>query len=284
MKFSLFRQNGALNSGPIFDAFTQGAKKNGFQIVDNDLSADIYVIWSVLWQGRMTNNKKIWEIAKKQNKRVLIIEVGGLKRGITWKLGLNHVNGLGKFNNEESYDIDRPKKLGIFLKNREKKGENILICGQNTKSLQWEHREPVGVWLTNLVNEIKMVSNRKIIFRPHPRDHSFVNSLPNLGIEIRYPRKIIGTYDDFDLYEDFNSSWCVISPCSNPGIHAAIEGIPVFTDKDSLAYPVSLKDLKNIENPIDIDKGKWLVEVCHTEWTKEEIQSGIPLTRIFQLS
>lgn len=284
MQFSLFRQNGAQNSGKIFDAVEAGLKKIGFSVVNNDLSADVYVIWSVLWHGRMENNKKIWKSAKIINKPLLIIEVGGLKRGITWRLGLNHINNLGNFYTVESFDQDRPKKLGIILGKRQEKGENILICGQNTKSLQWEHRQPFQIWLTNLVNEIRTVTDRRIVFRPHPRDYNSTAFLTKLGVEISNPVKIPETYDDFNLDADLKSSFCVVSPCSNPGITAAIAGIPVYTDSDSLAYPVSIKNIKSLENPILPDRSDWLIKLTHTEWTVGELETGVPFSRIFQLS
>ena len=70
MKFSIFPKFGALNSKPVFDAFVEGARKLKFQVTEHDMSADVYVIWSVLWQGRMSKNKEVWDQAKKLGKNV----------------------------------------------------------------------------------------------------------------------------------------------------------------------------------------------------------------------
>lgn len=282
MKISLFTQYGALNSVPIFQAFEEGAKKLGYEVIKNDINADILVIWSVLWNGRMKNNQEIYNFAMKNQKNLIIIEVGGLIRGKTWRIGLGHINNLAKFYNIENFDHNRPKKLGISLKNRQNLGENILICGQHSKSEQWMQRPRPEVWLTTLVNKIKTYTNRKIVFRPHPRDYEWCQFLPNLGIDIRIPKKIDNTYDDFDLFSDFQSAWSVFSPSSNPGIQAAIEGIPVFTDKDSLAYPVSCKDLRFLESPIEEDRESWLIKLCHCEYLIEEIEEGKPLVRLLR--
>ena len=61
MKFSLFRDYGAQNSKPVFDAFADSLSSNGHVVVDNTYDCDVGVIWSVLWNGRMAPNKKIWE-------------------------------------------------------------------------------------------------------------------------------------------------------------------------------------------------------------------------------
>ena len=78
MRFKLFRENGSLNSPPIFDAFEQGLKQAGHAVVTEN--QDVSVIWSVLWNGRMARNQFVYEEAVKKNKPVIIIEVGNLKK------------------------------------------------------------------------------------------------------------------------------------------------------------------------------------------------------------
>jgi hypothetical protein len=73
MRFKLYREYGALNSPPVFDALEQGLKQLGHTIVhDNE---DVSVIWSVLWAGRMRSNKTIYEQCRQSGKSVMIIEV-----------------------------------------------------------------------------------------------------------------------------------------------------------------------------------------------------------------
>lgn len=281
MKISIFPRFGASNSAPVFGSFSKGAKELGYQITEHDLTADIFVIWSVLWHGKMKSNQEIWNYAKKYKKKLIILEVGGLHRGTTWRIGVGHVNNLGFFGSRKNFDHQRPEKIGVSLKFPEIKGEKILICGQHTKSEQWSTRPPPEKWLSDLIANIKKYSDRDIVFRPHPRDYEWCQKLLNLDIEVKIPRKIPETYDDFNHEEDFLDAWCVFNPCSNTGIQAAILGIPVFTDPDSLAYPVSNKNLLKIENPETFDKRDWLVDICNTEWTVEELERGYPLNNLF---
>lgn len=281
MKFSLFTQYGAMNSQPVFQSLEKGLDKLGHKIVKNDKQADVLVIWSVLWHGRMKSNQEIWNFAHRHQIPILVLEVGGLRRGYTWKLGLNHMNNLATFPNKIDLDTNRPEKLGIFLKNRSKLGEKILICGQHSKSEQWKHRSKPEIWLNGLVKNIRSYTDRKILLRPHPRDYEWVQFLPKLDIEICLPEKIANTYDDFDHQKDFDNAYCVFSPSGNTGLQAIIDGIPVFCDNDSLAYPVANKTLDKILNPELPERNKWLVKICHTEWTLEEIEQGIPIERLF---
>jgi hypothetical protein len=54
----------------------------------------------------------------------------------------------------------------------------------------------------------------------------------------------------------------------------------VFVGPDSLAYDVANTDLANIETPHMPNRENWLVNYAHTEWTVDEIRSGIPFKRL----
>ena len=75
MKFSLWTDNGALNSKPIFSAFATSLHNNGHSVVYNDMDGDVHVIWSVLWYGRMAPNKVIWDEAQRQGKPVIVLSL-----------------------------------------------------------------------------------------------------------------------------------------------------------------------------------------------------------------
>ena len=117
-----------------------------------------------------------------------------------------------------------------------------------------------------------------IIFRPHPRctlphiEHEFKN------VKRQNPQQIHGTYDDFDMR--FNNIWATVSWSSNPGIHSVIEGVPAFTGPSSLAFDVTLQNLREIESPLYCDRTQWLNNYAWTEFTIEEISQGIPLKRL----
>ena len=84
---------GPLNSEPVFKAFIKSCQDAGDTVYTNrNDDCDVAVIWSVLWMGRMQDYRFIWNRYKKQNKPVVVIEVGGIKRNQTWKIGINGVN------------------------------------------------------------------------------------------------------------------------------------------------------------------------------------------------
>jgi hypothetical protein len=222
----------------------------------------------------MKPNERIYQTAIKNNKPVIIIEVGNLKRGNTWRISLGHVNSLGVFGNNDNLDTARPKKLGVNLQNfAGKRQPEILLCGQLSDSLQWQNMPAMESWVTSNITAIREYTDRKIVFRPHPRQPIRSNFA---GISVEIPRKIPNSYDDYAINYNYH---CVINHNSGPTVQAAIAGTPVVCDQSGLAWPVS-STIQNIEAPVLPDRADWFLKLCHTEWTVEEIQKGLPLARL----
>ena len=273
MRFKLYREYGALNSPPVFDAVEHGLRQQGHDIVtDNE---DVAVIWSVLWAGRMRANKTIYDRCQQQGKPVLIIEVGNLKRGETWRLSLNHINNLGSFGNDKDIDYSRPQQLGMKLQpiSDIRRGEILIAC-QHQESLQWQGMPTMKDWVADTIEKIKLNTHRRIRVRYHPRSaFPFKQS----GVTVERPVLIQGSYDDFDIFYNYH---CVINHNSGPAIQAAISGVPVLCDHSSLAADLSI-NWSELDSPYVPDRTEWFVKLCHTEWTVEEIRQGIPITRLF---
>jgi len=279
MKFSLFTDYGALNSKPVFDSFATSLHNSGHTVSFNEWDCDVAVIWSVLWFGRMAGNQKVWEHFQAINKPVIALEVGGINRGVTWKVGLNGINRDAYFGDSGNNNA-RSNALGLLLKPWRTDGEYILICGQHDKSLQWQGMPSMSNWLMQTISEVRKHTDRPIIFRPHPR-----RPLPHIEKEFKNvyrqdPQHVKDTYDDFDM--GFDNVWATISYSSNPGIHSIIEGVPAFVSTHSLAYPVGndIDFLHDIEQPVMPDRTQWLNDYAHTEWTLDEIAQGLPLKNL----
>ena len=279
MKFSLFTDYGALNSKPVFNSFATSLHNSGHTVTYNDYDCDVAVIWSVLWNGRMAGNKKVWDHFKAINKPIIVLEVGGINRGTTWKVALNGINRTAYFG-EQDNDRVRADSLGLVCKPWRSDGTHILICGQHDKSLQWQDMPRMSNWFLNTYDEIRKHTDRSIVFRPHPRCR-----LEHIERGLRHvyrqePRQVANTYDDFDM--GFNDVWATTSYSSNPGVHSVLNGIPAFVGTSSLAYDVSndIDFLHDIETPLMPDRTQWLNDYAHTEWTLEEIEQGLPLKNL----
>lgn len=255
-------------------AVLDSAASAGIRTQENSMSADAAVIWSVLWNGRMAANQAVYRHYRAQNKPVIIVEVGALYRGHTWKIAVNNITSAGYYGHTEDLDWDRPAKLNISLATQFQHTEEIVIAAQHARSLQTEHID-MNAWVCQQIANIRSVSDRPIVVRPHPRSRLQLSELP-AGVKIVQPQKLTNTYDSYDMHYRCHA---VVNYNSGPGIQAAVAGCRPIVHSSSLAAPVAI-DFSNIEQPYNVDRTRWLVEICHTEYTVEEIIRGTWLKRI----
>jgi len=265
MIFDFYNNFGALNSAPVFDAFEQGLTSQGHTVTKHSKNGDVAVIWSVLWSGRMRENQAIWNYYRKQNKLVIVLEIGGLVRGTTWKIGINGIN-QGSYFAPNGQDDTRKNQLGLNFKPWKTNGNEILICTQHDKSQQWDGNPSLRDWTTKIIKEIRQYSQRPIKIRPHPRCVVY----PNI-----FDKNIIKSTER-TIDREFNTAWAVVNYSSNPGIESILNGVPAFVSNKSLASPVGNLEFSNIENPNRPDRTQWLNDLAWTEWTIEEMAKGIP--------
>ena len=276
MKITYFPNQLALNSTPVIDAFLEGCKNIELTVDQNNMSADIAVIWSLVWAGRMRPNQQVYQEFLSTGRPVILLEVGMISRGHTWRLAL--IND-GKILYAKPVESHRPQKLGLSLKPWKQDGQHIVIATQRTDSEQWAGQPDISTWLSNTVDTIKTYSDRPIVIRPHPRQKVVVPA----GCTVDMPRPIVGTYDSFNFDASLKNAWAVVNWNSSPGIHAVVNGVPAFVSETSLARPVANLSLSEIEDPIRPDRTSWLNNLAHTEWTLEEIASGVPLSQLLGL-
>lgn len=277
MKFGLFTKNGALNSEPVFMAFQQGlAEIPGATFAYNDMSADVAVIWSTVWAGRMKNNLSVWQQFRSSGRPVVVLEVGSLIRGSSWRMSVNTVRQKGFYG--QGVDPDRVDKFNLLLCPWRETGRHIVIALQRGDSEQWKDQPRVKLWLEHTVDKLRQYTDRPIIVRNHPRKTVRVS---RNDIVCQTPGPVEHTYDSYDFDQVLKNAWAVVNHNSGSGVIAAISGIPIFVDKSSLAAPVGNYNLSDIEDPIMYDRQQWLSDICHTEWFLDEIASGIPIMRLW---
>lgn len=276
MKISLFTQFGALNSPAVFEAFAQGLAHLGISHNYNDMTADIAVIWSMVWAGRMKGNQAVWHAFRATKRPVIVLEVGMLKRGQTWKLGLNGT-GINSYPKDITQQ-NRPASLGLSLLPWTNAGSSIIIATQRADSEQWQGLPDTDQWVNATVTTLKQYTDRPIIIRCHPRQR--ISPVP--GCTMQTAIKIPNTYDCFDFSSALTNAWAVVNWNSGVGSQSIIAGVPSFTGPTSVAAPVANLHLNSIEEPCRPDRQAWLDFLSHTEWTVAEIATGGPIQRLLK--
>lgn len=264
----------AKNAQRVLPAVLDCLQARGIQTQENSMTSDAAVIWSVLWAGRMAANQAVYEHYRSQGKPVIIIETGALHRGHTWKIAVNNINAQGYYGHLNNLDWDRPKKLHTSLATQLGANPNIVVALQHNRSLQVTGLN-MQEWLNTTLTLLRMNTDRPITVRPHPRCQLALNNLPQ-DITVEVPRKLPNTYDSFDMHYNCHA---VVNYNSGPGVQAAIAGVRPVVEFSSLAYPVGV-GLADIEQPYTKDRELWLTQICHTEYTLDELDQGTWISRL----
>lgn len=268
MKVGVFYSTAALNGVKILDSFCQGIKTCGDdvkELTNLNLDIDVVVIWSLVWNK---NRKHIYDYYRSFNIPVIIIEVGGIIRNKSWRVGLNYIDNRGvPFEYENRWNL-----FNIDLKPY-KKGKKIYITGQNENSELWPKNLTTSDWVNDLYEKIKKVHKNQIIFRPHPRYKPTLNLNKNIKIE---KPTFTGDYDQFDLSKKFNDMLLLCNYNSNPAIEATINGVFVHVNQNSLCYDISIQDFNKLNTITDVDRTNWCKFISKTEWFEEELKNGLP--------
>jgi hypothetical protein len=272
MKIAYFPAQVALNGAPVMEAVLDCLQAAGHETYENSWDSDAVVIWSVLWSGRMTTNQAVYTHYRAQGRPVIIVEVGALYRGNTWKISVNNVTADGYYGHLDRLDWDRPRRLNISLATQSVTRPEIVVALQHVKSLQVAAIADMTQWVHDTVSILRHHTDRPIVIRPHPR-----SSIPlPTGVVIEQPRRVAHTYDSYDMHYNCHA---VVNHNSGPGIQAAIAGVRPLVDGTSLAAPVGIA-WADIEKSYTVDRDLWLTQICHTEYTVPEIQRGLWLNRL----
>jgi len=273
MKISHFPNNLPNNAQEVYPQLINAIQQTD-TLVENDLDADAALIWSVLWYGKMGANKAVWDHYRARNKPVIVIEVGGLIRNTTWKLGINGINRDADFAVDAYMPGDRVKKFGIVLQPWKQDGEYVIICGQHGYSEQWRGMPDMDTYYRNTIREIRQVTDKPIVVRSHPRFRESLHWACDMqwykeqGVTWNIPKHVQQTYDSFDLEHMLKHTHFTVSHSSNAGITSIIHGVPAVVSESSLAWDVSTKMDSWLSKP---DRHNWLNRMTYTEWFADEI-------------
>ena len=263
----------ALNGGPPMNAMLSALRKAGIETQERSQDSDAVLLWSALWSGRMSANEAVYRHYRAQGKPVIIIDIGALNRGTTWKVAVNNINAQGYYGHLENLDWDRPKKMHLKLAVPVNPKSHVVIAAQHTRSEQLAGVD-LDQWIRTQIQLLRNNTDRPIHVRPHPR--CSINTAGLVGVKIESPSRVSNTYDSFDLGLDCHA---IVNYNSGPGIQAAIAGVRPIVEMSSLAYPVGV-GLADIEQPYTINRDLWLTQISHTEYTVPELEQGLWLKRI----
>jgi len=192
----------------------------------------------------------------------------------------------GDYCNENSPSDRREqvkKDQNLIVKDWRTKGDYVLVMLQrpgdsSLVNLIKKHKSYEG-FVTHTLQEIKQNTDRPIRVRMHPlRQDRQLAILKNFDVTISDNMEGAGILEGgTGLQKDFDNAWCVVGFNSNGLTESVMEGIPTFSMcPSSMAWDVSNKTLKLIEQPMMFERQQWLNNLAYCQWREDECVAGLP--------
>lgn len=182
-------------------------------------------------------------------------------------LGWNGLNNYACFPSYPEDGGERFKAIGGEIHPWKYQDDKpVLLLGQlkNDQSLKGEDIEKIyREWVRRI--------DRPVIFRQHPE-------AIKRGIYLNVPNTIPS---EGTLYEAFDNCSYALAFNSNSLLDAVMYGVPaVAMDKGTMAWGLCGENIGHIIRP---EREKRLYEIAHTQWTLDEIATGEPLKKLWEM-
>ena len=199
------------------------------------------------------------EICRKYNLKFYNLDsgyFGNKKRKTIFRLSVNNFQNIDPIIDRPS---DRWEQLTID-QHSFKQGSTIVVVPPDRKIVHTLGLGSEDKWIDETVLKIKSFTDREIKIRKRP--------------ESRADRVVSNTFKDFIKDDTF----CVVGYSSNALVEAAIHDIPVIALGHSATkslYNYQLQDIEKIKPAYLNDKQAWLNHLAYSQFTREELLSGL---------
>ncbi|MEM7071401.1 MAG: hypothetical protein AAF403_06530 [Pseudomonadota bacterium] len=139
----------------------------------------------------------------------------------------------------------------------------------------------IDSWALKVCHQIKQIDERPIIVRM-PAKHMHHN--PMILDKIQSLKNVtLSTGTAQNLESSLKQCFCTIAYTSSMSIDSAIEGRPVITlDPGNFIWPCADHEInhESLKAPKLINRDQRICELTYFQWTKSEIESAIPFSRL----
>jgi hypothetical protein len=181
---------------------------------------------------------------------------GNKKIKTIFRLSVNNFQNVNPIIDRPS---DRWEQLNIDQSSF-KQGSAIVVVPPDRKIVHTLGLGSEDQWIEETVLKIKNFTDREIKIRKRP--------------EPRADRVVSNTFKDFIKDDTF----CVVGYSSNALVEAAMHNIPVISLGHSATkslYSYQLEDIEKIKPAYPSDKQAWLHHLAYSQFTREELLSGL---------
>ncbi len=152
-----------------------------------------------------------------------------------------------------------------------KEGRHIMVIGQVSGDASLRGAD-INDWVMSTASELRRMTDRPILVRPHRLSRDFVNEglperLEGMGVKIDDPAR--------PLDDSLKGAWSVVTYSSWAAVDALMAGVPAISiSPASFAWEVTDHTLDRALYPTLFERGEWLEKLAAAHWCADEIASG----------
>lgn len=195
----------------------------------------------------------------------LAFENGYLLPDAFWfAVGLHGISGEDQSYIEEK-DNSRWKNFNLKIEPWRKQGHTILVCGQ--RGGNYNRLSMPNTWPQEIIWKLREISDRKIIYRPHPQRQRLPSSLP-ANCEIGDPKK--------SLRSELKEAFICVVWTSSAVLQALLMGVPcIYLGPDHIARDLMYSNLSGIETPFYPScRQIFFIELAWRQFHLSELSNG----------
>lgn len=210
------------------------------------------------------DSRSYWDAYREAGKRTIFLDKG-YSRMPYFRVAVDGFNPYS-FISRKKCPPGRLHSLGHSFNALQPKGEFVLLDGASNKYCLWSGLGDWIEWGQHMVECIRNVTDRPIIYRPRPSH--------NGAVAVRG-----ATLSTDPLADDLAKAAVVVSHGGNIAWDAAQAGVPIFCINEfSFAAPIAELDWICLGMPRGVSKErveKWAANVAYCQYTISEFASGL---------
>lgn len=281
MKVNVYRCDD-ITHNRVLDAFFDGIPpwvERKLLHVQNYEPSDVAVVFGVRKKAVAVSQFRGEVIRQQQEsgRQVVVLETGYINRGDGegnhFAAGFDHINGWADFRNADM-PKDRWERLGVELKPWTFHRDGyVLLCGQVPWDAQVDSIDYLK-WLEETVEQIRVRTDRRIVFRPHPKCPTA--AYRKLGhVTVSEPGRPFAA--------DLRNAYVTVAYNSNALVESVIAGVPAIAlGSGSMAEDVTSRTLSDLEAPLTPDRHAWAWSLAYSQWLPAEMRAGETWRHLFR--
>lgn len=283
----------------IYEGFIEGLRANGDEPVMNHSARfaeelPTEQVAFIMGYGRRADGTKKhgmqafrYNICQHQEARAAhtICFDGGFFKGVGnyeyYRVGLKSPLGNGEFLNKNSPSdrwLDFQKQYDIAYNTWRTEADFILICTQPDNGYSMNLESTVDL-VTTWVPEIRKLTDKKIVIKPHPNNMNQTREIS--GLE-KYIVDEVNRGNDIEMVDARSAladclpgAQAMITWNSTVAVETVAYGIPTFSfDPMCMAWDVTDHDITKLLAPTLFDREQWIADLHYASWNAKELATG----------